>query len=47
MTDAYTAGYPDSDPSDLDPGPDEFESLEDAYRETESEGEVNPRGRRP
>jgi hypothetical protein len=47
MTDTYTAGYPDSDPSDLDPGPDEFESLEDADRETEAEGEVGRRGRRP
>jgi hypothetical protein len=40
-------GYPDSPPEDLDPGPDQFESLDDADRELGEEHRFEPEGRRP
>lgn len=40
-------GYPDSPEADLDPGPDEVESLDEADREAGDEHRHLPEGRRP
>ena len=47
MSDQFDQGYPPSPPGDLDPGPAQVESLEDADIEREREDHFEPEGRRP